>query len=167
MPIFLFALALASSDASIERSDAAMRRAVLDRHNAARTERGATALRWSETLAADARVHAERIARSGRFEHDPQTGVAARQGENLYTGTAGGFTYDEMIDAWLDQRAPFRPGRFPAVSRTGRWHDVAHYTQIVWPTTRELGCALASNARDDVLVCRYRPAGNIVGIVLR
>jgi hypothetical protein len=26
-----------------------------------------------------------------------------------------------------------------------------------------MGCAMASNARNDYLVCRYSPAGNIVG----
>ena len=35
--------------------------------------------------------------------------------------------------------------------------------QMIWPTTTHVGCALASNARSDYLVCRYSPAGNIDG----
>ena len=60
----------------------------------------------------------------------------------------------------------FRPGAFPNNSRTGEWHDVAHYTQIVWPTTKEIGCALASNVTTDYLVCRYAPTGNKDGFFL-
>jgi hypothetical protein len=40
---------------------------------------------------------------------------------------------------------------------------VAHYVQIVWRGTRAVGCAMASGASDDYLVCRYSPAGNVVG----
>jgi hypothetical protein len=53
------------------------------------------------------------------------------------------------------------------VSRTGNWSDVGHYTQIVWPASQRVGCATASNRANDYLVCRYLPAGNIVGTVLR
>jgi hypothetical protein len=53
------------------------------------------------------------------------------------------------------------------VSRTGDWSQVAHYTQIVWPATQRVGCATASNRSNDYLVCRYLPAGNVVGVVMR
>ena len=55
---------------------------------------------------------------------------------------------------------------FPDNSRTGEWRDVAHYTQIVWPATTQVGCALASSATTDYLVCRYAPAGNKDGVFL-
>jgi hypothetical protein len=34
---------------------------------------------------------------------------------------------------------------------------------MVWPTTTRIGCAIASNARNDFLVCRYSPTGNVMG----
>jgi hypothetical protein len=68
-----------------------------------------------------------------------------------------------MVSDWASERRMFQAGLFPAVSRTGNWADVAHYTQIVWPTTTRVGCALASNGRTDYLVCHYSPAGNIDG----
>jgi hypothetical protein len=34
---------------------------------------------------------------------------------------------------------------------------------MVWPTTTRIGCAVASNAANDFLVCRYASAGNIDG----
>ena len=57
----------------------------------------------------------------------------------------------------------FFPGIFPATSRTGNWIDVGHYTQMIWPTSQRIGCALASTRSTDYLVCRYSPAGNIDG----
>ncbi len=82
-------------------------------------------------------------------------------------GTRGAYSYADMVRLWVEEGRQFRPGRFPNVSRTGSvWH-VGHYTQIIWPTSRRVGCATASNRTNDYLVCRYFPAGNIVGTILR
>jgi hypothetical protein len=78
-------------------------------------------------------------------------------------GTRGAFSYESMVGGWSSEARYFMPGQFPAVSRSGNWADVGHYTQMIWPTTTHVGCALASNARSDYLVCRYSPAGNIDG----
>ena len=82
-------------------------------------------------------------------------------------GTRTAYSYSQMIGHLVDERRFYRPGRFPNVSRTGEWSHVAHYTQIVWPTSQRVGCATAYNRSHDYLVCRYWPAGNIVGTVLR
>jgi hypothetical protein len=34
---------------------------------------------------------------------------------------------------------------------------------MIWPATERVGCAIASSARADYLVCRYATAGNIDG----
>ena len=140
---------------------------MIDGHNRARAQFGVAPLSWDESLAQDAQVHAARLARTGRFEHDPQHGRSPRQGENLFMGTRTAYRYEEMVGGWVGERRYFRPGRIPNVSRTGDFSAVGHYTQIVWPTTRKVGCATASNRVNDYLVCRYWPAGNIVGTMLR
>ena len=81
-------------------------------------------------------------------------------------GTRTAYSYAEMIGQLVGERRYYRPGRFPEVSRTGDWSQVAHYTQIVWPTTTEVGCALASSATTDYFVCRYAPTGNKDGYYL-
>jgi hypothetical protein len=86
-----------------------------------------------------------------------------RTGENLWMGTAGFFKPERMIGHFVDEQRYFRSGYFPQVSTTGNWADVGHYTQIVWAETREVGCAIVSNERNDFLVCRYYPGGNVVG----
>jgi len=57
----------------------------------------------------------------------------------------------------------FHAGAFPQVSKTGNWDDVGHYTQMIWPGSIRVGCAVRSSARYDYLVCRYSPAGNVMG----
>ena len=149
------------------RGERLFRSTMLAGHNQARRQYGVAPLAWDETLARDAAAYAQYLARSGRFQHDPQRGRRIRQGENLFTGTRSAYSYTEMINLWVGEGRHFRPGRFPAVSRTGNWAHVAHYTQIIWPASQRVGCATASNRRNDYLVCRYFPAGNIVGTVLR
>jgi hypothetical protein len=136
-------------------------------HNEARRLYSVPPLAWDDGLARDAAVYAARLARLNRFEHDAQNGRMPKQGENLWMGTRGAYSYGEMIGLLIEERRYFRPGRFPYVSRTGNWSHVAHYTQIVWPTSQRVGCATSSNRDNDYLVCRYLPAGNVAGTLLR
>jgi hypothetical protein len=154
-----------TSDAPARRGESLLRRTMLSGHNAARRELGLEPLRWNETLAADARAYAEELARTGRFEHSPQPRGNPTQGENLWTGTRGAYAYREMIGHWVDERRFYLPRPVPESSNSGRFGDVGHYTQIVWRGTQEVGCAEASSGTDDYVVCRYLPAGNLVGEV--
>ena len=145
------------------RGDALLRQAMLAAHAAARAGVGVPPLRWDDRLAADARAYAREMARTGRFAHAHQPLTAARQGENLWTGTIGAFSYAEMAGAWADEGRYFVNRPTPAFSRTGRWQDVGHYTQMIWHDTTALGCAVAAGRAQEYLVCRYAPAGNVWG----
>lgn len=134
----------------------------LTAHNLARTDAGAPPLVWSERLARDAQGWADHLAARGLYDHaslDQRKG----QGENLWRGPRDRWSPWEMVGFFVGEQRHFRAGNFPDVSRTGRWADVGHYTQVIWPQTREVGCAIARTASDEVLVCRYWPAGNIWG----
>lgn len=145
------------------RDDAYLKITMLDHHAKARRAVGVAPLEWDEKLAADASVYARELARTRRFEHAKQPPGPGHQGENLFTGTRGAYSFDEMIQFWIDERKWFVNRAAPDVSTTGRGEDVGHYTQMIWRTTTRFGCALASSKWDDYLVCRYTPAGNIIG----
>ena len=149
-----------------DRGGSLLRSVTLQLHNRARQSFGVAPLAWSEELAGAARAYAARMAATGIYAHDQTPGRRKRMGENLWRGSRGLFSYEVMLGVMIDERRDFRPGLFPAVSKSGSFHDVAHYTQIVWPTTTEVGCALASNAANDFLVCRYAPTGNKDGVAL-
>lgn len=137
--------------------------AVLMQHNAERARLGLQPLQWNEALAHGAAEWASHLAATGRFEHSPDMEGQLRTGENIWGGTAGKFGPARMVAGWISERRHFKPGVFPANSTTGRVEDVSHYTQIVWRSTRELGCAIARSGSEDILVCRYRSPGNVVG----
>jgi Cysteine-rich secretory protein family len=136
---------------------------ILASHNDERTRLGIAPLAWNPELAAGARDWARNLAARGVLQHSRNAGGT---GENLWMGTTGAFPLEAMIGAFVSERKHFRAGRFPAVSRTGRWSDVGHYTQLIWPQTREVGCALVQGRDWDVLVCRYYPAGNVYGQIV-
>ncbi len=132
-------------------------------HNAERARIGTPPLVWNARLESEALRWAQHLAKTDSFEHAPQKRGKGASGENLWMGTRASYTPREMVGGWIDEKKDYVPGRFPKVSRTGRWSDVGHYTQLIWYGTREVGCAVASNTENDVLVCRYFPAGNVVG----
>ena len=145
------------------RGSTLLRQAMIAGHNDARAAAGVPPLAWNATLAADAQAYATELARTGRFEHSREPRGAVAEGENLWTGTRGAYRYEEMVGHWVAEGQFYRPRPTPDFSTTGHWEDVAHYTQIIWRGTTEFGCAAASNATDDYLVCRYTPPGNVVG----
>lgn len=131
-------------------------------HNTERARLRLPLLVWNPALARDARSYAKVLLARGELQHashDARKG----HGENLWMGTAGAWDAKGMVDMFLDERRYFRPAAFPNVSLTGHWSDVGHYSQIVWRETKEVGCALDSAKGLDVLVCRYFPAGNVLG----
>ncbi len=152
--------------APADRGETLLRQTVLNAHNQARVRFGVPSLAWSDQLAAEAMGHAQRMAQTGVYSHDQTPGRRKKAGENLWRGQRGLFSYDVMIGVMLEEAQHFRPGVFPNNSRTGQWNDVAHFTQIVWPTTTSVGCALASGATTDYFVCRYSPTGNKDGFEL-
>ena len=149
-----------------ERGEALLRNIVLNAHNQARGDFGVPAMSWNEELAAGALAHAQYMATTGVYGHDRTPGRRQKSGENLWRGQRDRFSYDVMVGVMIEEARHFRPGAFPNNSATGSWNDVAHYTQIIWPTTTSVGCALASSATTDYFVCRYSPTGNRDGVLL-
>lgn len=131
-------------------------------HNRERARVGVPPLRWDPMLAASAATYAPALAAMGRLQHSSRAGRPG-QSENLWMGTSGAYSIEQMVGSWAAERSWFRPGVFPYVSTTGNWFDVSHYTQMIWRGTSSLGCALHHTRRWDYLICRYAPKGNIDG----
>lgn len=139
---------------------------LLQSHNRERAAIGVPPLAWDDGLAADAAVWADRLTRVGRLVHSPDNPYDPDpQGENLWAGTKGYYGPEQMVGLWRDEKVNFRPGVFPTNSRTGQLEDVGHYTQLVWRSSRRVGCAVAHGRSDDFLVCRYSEGGNVIGEV--
>lgn len=132
---------------------------LLAAHNVEREAFDVKPLRWNRKLAADAARWARKLAEANMLAHAAQSG----QGENLWAGSSGIFSPEEMVGLWAAEKQNFQYGVFPDNSRTGDLADVGHYTQIIWANTREVGCAIARGDYADFLVCRYSNGGNVLG----
>jgi hypothetical protein len=135
---------------------------ILAAHNAERAQAGMPPLAWDPALGNAAAIYAQQMAMTGVFAHSDRS-KRRGTGENLWMGSHAAFSVEAMVGGWSSEKRYFKPGTFPNNSRTGDWEDVGHYTQMIWPTTQRVGCAIASTARVDYLVCRYATAGNIDG----
>ena len=135
---------------------------VLAAQNVLRSQVALPPMAWDPQLAQGAALWAAHLAATNQFQHSDRK-ARPGIGENLMEGTRGAYSVEAMVAVWAAERANFRPGIFPNVSRTLNWYDVSHYTQVIWPQTRRVGCAIGSNSTTDYLVCRYSPKGNVDG----
>ncbi|MES2119508.1 MAG: CAP domain-containing protein [Pseudomonadota bacterium] len=131
---------------------------ILDIQNAERVAVGAQPLRWNPQLATGATAWAQQLARIGQLVHAPREGRGIAR-ENLSQGLLG-WGPDQLLTNWIKEKQRFTPGLFPNVARDGNWLKVAHYTQMIWPATTDLGCGMADGRGYRWLVCRYSPGGN-------
>lgn len=127
-------------------------------HNEERTAVHVPDLNWNYKLEWDAFAYASHLADTRQLLHAPREGRGIER-ENLLQ-TLPGWSPDRMMQSWTVEKRDFRPGYFPNVAIDGNWLDVAHYTQMIWPTTTDLGCGYAMGGGFGWLVCRYSPGGN-------
>jgi hypothetical protein len=131
---------------------------LLAAHNRERALVGAPPLQWDARLAADAASYGPVLASLRHLVHSPRD-TRPGERENLAMAWHGTLSPEQLVDMWSREKLLLEPGLFPNVSRSGNWEDIAHYTQMVWPTTTHVGCAIFS-ADWDYLICRYSPPGN-------
>ena len=101
--------------------------AVLDAHNAYRAKHCVPALTWSTELAASAQQWANRC----QFDHDDQS----PHGENLFWGAVGAFSPRSAVTAWYEEIGEHDFSKPELDDQAG------HFTQVVWRSTKQLGCA--------------------------
>ncbi|KAJ6028770.1 hypothetical protein N7540_004346 [Penicillium herquei] len=142
---------------------------VLKVSNEYRDDHDAESLVWNETLTEYARKWAEGCI----WKHSD-----GPYGENIAFGFANA---SAAVKAWGDE------GELYNFSKpTGYTEETGHFTQLVWKSTIQVGCAAVncgysddSNTKRDVLaprstdsesraqgwyvVCEYTPVGNVVG----
>ena len=128
-------------------------RDMLAAHNAVRSRAGVPRLIWSEKLAAAAGQWADGLIRHNKFEHNRKTPY----GENIFEMDGASASPAEIVSEWAAEQKNYNHAANSCRSVCG------HYTQIVWRTTREVGCAIARRGNRQICVCEYNPPGNYVG----
>jgi len=145
-------------------------------HNELRVKYKSPPLHYSKKLEKAARSWAKKLQGDGcGMVHSH--GKVGDYGENLYWASpkktanakdaAGNWIWHntlqkvserDVVEAWYSevQWYDYETNSCAAGQMCG------HYTQLIWNTTTELGCAaMACDDRSQVWVCEYAPAGNV------
>lgn len=162
---------------------------ILDLHNAARREAGVPPLSWNDNIARFAHQHANNPQIAGLRHRSRQE--LGSMGENLaYSWSSSSLPPEKVIKqgikGWYDEKnnwtacgEPFRTANTKLV----RWQQGnasglrqvpdpqgekvwGHYTQMIWPSTTEVGCGIGPDPQREGawrLVCNYSPGGNMLG----
>jgi pathogenesis-related protein 1 len=126
---------------------------MLAAHNAYRARVGTPPLSWSDDLATRAQQWATTLI-------ERRTYAPRREGpfgENLFEISGGGANAFDVVRAWASEEVDYDDTTNSCRARCG------HYTQVIWRSTRRVGCGVARNAKREVWVCDYDPHGNTVG----
>lgn len=125
------------------------------------------ALVWDAELAAVAQAYSEELANSGCGLSHSSNGY----GENLYWQRGSSVSAEDVVASWHEEIECYTYGAFmrgdacnssciEAMNSSG----CGHYTQVVWRTTRRLGCGMATcSSGAEIWTCNYDPPGNYLG----
>lgn len=133
----------------------AQKQEFIDAHNRWRADVGVPPLKWNENLENYAAEWAVINGKKGcKMVHRDESPY----GENLYWSSGMSFSPKGSVDSWGSEIEDYNHepvGQEKAM--------VGHYTQIVWRTTTEVGCAAFECGNALLVVCNYNPPGNWVG----
>lgn len=139
-------------------------------HNRWRAAVDVPPLTYSSSLAASAQAWAESLNQTNqcRLRHSATQG---QYGENLFWASGRQWSNgvnevqqigpEHVVDAWARERANYDH----ASNSCASGQVCGHYTQLVWAATTTVGCGavVCEDARVQIWVCQYQPAGNIIG----
>ncbi len=124
----------------------------IDTHNKWRSQVNVPDLTWSNDLANYA---AEWAVKQGKkncnMKHRPDNPY----GENLFWASYNIFEPATAVNEWGEEIKDYKD---EVVGKTNEM--VGHYTQIVWKTTSEVGCAVYKCKKSYLVVCNYNPSVN-------
>jgi pathogenesis-related protein 1 len=133
-------------------SEGSFTQEMLHAHNNVRAETGLPPLQWSGELAAYSKKWANLLIAKNRTAHNAKSPY----GENVLAVGLGS-TPSSVVAEWASESQDYK---YHTNTCNG---DCGHYTQLVWRSTRKVGCAMARNSQREIWVCSYDPPGNFVG----
>uniref|UniRef100_A0A8C1R9K7 ShKT domain-containing protein n=1 Tax=Cyprinus carpio TaxID=7962 RepID=A0A8C1R9K7_CYPCA len=131
---------------------------IVDVHNTHRRAVEPTAsnmlkMRWSDAVAESAQGWIDQC----NMTHGPPSSrmiEGYEMGENLFKASVV-YSWTDVINAWHSEVNNYE---YPTGSTNGQ--SIGHYTQVVWYSSYEIGCAVAQCGSFYFYGCHYYRAGN-------
>ncbi|KAM7296411.1 Golgi-associated plant pathogenesis-related protein 1-like [Ixodes scapularis] len=132
------------------------------RHDYYRKKHGVPGLKNNETLRLLAQDWADHLAaqpKGSPLEHRPDN----KYGENIYTASSSSPSFmvnaQTPVDFWYNEIKDYD------YANPGFSYKTGHFTQVVWKSTTNVGCAISKAASRSAyfVVCNYNPPGNYLG----
>ncbi|XP_030477831.2 pathogenesis-related protein PR-1-like [Cannabis sativa] len=128
-------------------------------HNIARAKKGEPPLFWDAKLARHARRWASQRKADCALKHSFQDGEFTL-GENIFWGGGSDWTPANAVEAWMEEEKDYSYES----NSCANGKMCGHYTQIVWQSTKRVGCArVICDNKDTFMICNYDPPGNYIG----
>jgi pathogenesis-related protein 1 len=151
---FNFAQEIATTGSKVSEIEA---KELINQHNFARAEVGVSEIEWSSKLASVAQKYANYLASSScSMKHSENKNY----GENLFWGSGKYYSALDASNSWYEEKQLYS---YEKVSDTN-FHDVGHYTQMIWRNTTQVGVGVAKCSDGSyIYVANYYPQGNYIG----
>lgn len=159
IPIAIILTLLSSiglATAASVRSDRVLQKQFLRPHNAARYALRLAPLVWDNKLARYAQWYANKRRGDCALRHS-----SGPYGENIFWGSGNTWNPAQAVSDWVSERKWYSYWANSCVEG----ELCGHYTQIVWRTTRRIGCARVTcyDGKGVFITCNYDPPGNYIG----
>lgn len=139
-------------------------KAILDHHNKIRNELGIPPLTWNAEVAAYAQNWADTLANYNNCKLDHRQNRQQNYkgyGENLFEASSAKLF--KPLDASIAWYSEIKDYTYAKLDDTN-WAKTAHYTQMIWKNTKEMGVGVATCPGGGVIiVANYNPPGNYSG----
>ena len=136
---------------------------IVDRHNEYRKKHAASSLTVLKDLSTLCQHTVYNCKKIGGLQHGGLTmDDGTIVGQNLYL-TSGMTDGGSVVDNWYSEI------RYYDYDNVDKGTIMAgHFTQVVWKSTKQIGCAIAFGPWKDFSLssyigCNYLPAGNVLG----
>ncbi|KAL9250541.1 Pathogenesis-related protein [Drosera capensis] len=125
-------------------------------HNIARNTLGIAPLSWNDQLTSYAQWYANQRLYGCALIHS-----GGPYGENIFWGSGSDWTPGLAVEAWMNEKQYYDYYTNSCIDG----QDCGHYTQIVWRSSTQLGCArvVCENGAGVFITCNYDPPGNYIG----
>ena len=131
------------------------RKDVLARHNFYRAQHNAKDLVRSAKLENIAQATAEYMLETNKFQFPKETYNDENIGSSLFYYYSSPFDGNSITDKWYDENEKYN------FKNPGFIEDAGGFTQLVWRSSKKIGCGYACKGVECYGICSYYPPGNM------